>query len=198
MSTAIRQLNARSVRMIDVAVLVWVALWAALGLVVWRDIRTQATLSDSVVRVGSAVKETGDALVVLGALPLVGSGVQDLAGRVRQAGADVLDSGRQSADAVHRTAAIAGVAAAVLPATMVLLLYAPLRLTWRRDVVALGAALGRDGPAFEEYLARRAIGTLSWTRLRAVTEDPWGDVAAGRCRALADAELERVGLRRPA
>ncbi len=198
MHVAIGQLNARSVRTIDVAVLVWVLVWASLGLVVWRDIRTQATLSDSVVRVGSAVKQTGDALEALGALPLVGSGIEDLAGRVQRAGTDVLDSGQRSADAVHRSAIIAGVATGVLPAAMVLLLYLPVRLSWRRDVAALGAAFARGDAGLEEYLARRAIGTLSWERLRAITDDPWGDVAAGRFRALADAELERVGLRRPA
>ena len=52
-------------------------------------------------------------------------------------------------------------------------------------------------PAFEQYLARRAVDVLPWDRLRAISPDPWRDIANGEYRALADAELARLGLTRP-
>jgi hypothetical protein len=200
MSDTIRLLNARTVHALDIGVVVWILVWAALGVVIWHDIGAQAGLSDSVVRVGDAVRQTGDALAALGAIPFVGGGIQDLAARVQQAGTDVLDTGRESAEAIHRTAVLAGLGAAVLPSVLVLLVYLPLRLSWHRDVSSLAAALatGHDDPAFEQYLAGRAIAALPWQALRVISDDPWRDQREGKGRALADAELARLGLRRPA
>ena len=78
-----------------------------------------------------------------------------------------------------------------LVAALVLLLYLPARLRWKRYVGAIALALpGAAGdPAFEQYLARRACDALPWDSLRAITPDPWGDIGRGQCRALADAEL---------
>jgi hypothetical protein len=191
-------LNARTVRALDVGLAVWLVVWLVLGVVVWHDVGTQARLSQSVVKVGRAVKQTGDALALIGAVPLVGTGIRELAGRVQRDGADVQARGRQSEQAIHRIAVITGLAVAVLPAALVLLLYLPPRLLWRRDRRALSTALrGRgDDPALEQYLARRAIASLSWARLRELSDDPWRDVTAGHWRDLADAELARLGLQR--
>ncbi len=199
MSDSIRLLTARSVRWLDAGVIAWVVLWIVLGVVAWHDIGVQAKLGTSVQRVGGAVRQTGDALAALGSIPLVGASVRDLAGRVQSAGTDVQTTGRESVDAIHRTAVLAGLAVAVLPAALVLLLYVPLRVVWRRDVRSLAAALaaGAEGPAFEQYLARRAVVALSWSQLRVITDDPWRDVGTGHWRPLADAELVRLGLSRP-
>ena len=58
-------------------------------------------------------------------------------------------------------------------------------------------ATSSGDPGFEQYLARRAIDALPWDELRALSPDPWRAVAAGDFPALADAELRRLGLRRP-
>ena len=81
----------------------------------------------------------------------------------------------------------------------ILFLYLPVRVRWRRYVGAIAGALpGAAGdPAFEQYLARRAADTLPWDRLRALSDDPWRAIASGDYRALADAELARLELRRP-
>ena len=93
---------------------------------------------------------------------------------------------------------VAGLGVGILPAALVLLVYLLARLRWRRQVGAIAAALpgAAHDPAFEQYLARRAADALPWDHLRAITPDPWGDIGRGECRALADAELERLGLRR--
>ena len=115
-------------------------------------------------------------------------------------GAEVEASGRSSHEATRRSAVVAGLAAGVLPAAMLLVLYLPVRLRWRRDVAAVAAALpGAAGdPALDTYLARRALENLPWDTLRAIAPDPWGAVGSGDCRALADAELARLGLSRRA
>jgi hypothetical protein len=191
--------SARTVRLTDVGVAVWIAAWVVVGAFVWHDIGAQAGLATDVVKVGGAVRQTGEALGVVGGLPLVGGQIGSFADRIRSMGAEVEASGRSSRDATRRSAAVAGLAVAVLPGALVLLLYLPARLRWRRDVAAVVAALpGAAGdPALEQYLARRAVDALPWDALRAVTADPWGDIGRGECRALADAELARLGLRRP-
>jgi phosphate starvation-inducible protein PhoH len=115
-------------------------------------------------------------------------------------GAEVEGSGRNSRDAVHRTAVVAGVGIGVLPGALVLVLYLPVRSRWRRDVRAVADALADSAgdPAFERYLARRAVAALAWDEVRGVAPDPWGALDRGDVRALADAELSRLGLSRPA
>ncbi len=192
-------LSARGVRWLDAGIVVWIVVWAVLGVLIWSDIEAQSQLSTDVIKVGTAVKETGQALGVVGGLPLVGDRIGELAGKIESMGAEVESSGEESRAGVARIAVIAGLAVAVLPAALVLFLYLPVRVRWRRDVGAVAGALpGAAGdPAFEQYLARRAAETLPWDRLRAISDDPWGDIAKGEFRALADAELTRLGLTRP-
>jgi hypothetical protein len=192
--------SARTVRTTDIGVAVWIAVWIVVGVLVWHDIGAQAGLATDVIKVGGAVRQTGDALGVVGGLPLVGGQIGSFADRIKTMGAEVQTSGRDSRDAARRSAAVAGLAAGLLPAAMVLLLYLPVRLRWRRDVAAVAAALpGAAGdPALDAYLARRALAALPWDEVRSIAPDPWGAVGRGDCRALADAELARLGLHRPA
>jgi hypothetical protein len=199
MSGDTQLLSARAVRWIDIGVIAWVVAWAALGVLMWHDIRAQSQLSDNVIKVGIAVKDTGQALGVVGGLPLVGGSIGEFAARIGKMGAEVEASGQDSQAGIERAAVIAGLGVGLLPAAMILLLYLPVRVRWRRCVAAVADALPRSAgdPAFEQYLARRAVDVLPWNRLRELSDDPWGALAAGDCRALADAELARLGLRRP-
>jgi hypothetical protein len=199
MSAGIRLFNSRTVRWLDVGVVVWLVVWAALGVLIWHDIRAQAQLSENVVRIGSAVADTGDALGVVGGIPLVGGSIGSFADKIKKTGQDVMASGQASHSGILRVAIVSGIGVGVLPALLLLLLYVPVRLAWRRDVNAVRAGLAASAgdPAFEHYLARRAVDVLPWDGLHAVSGDPWREIAAGDFRALADAELARLGLRRP-
>jgi hypothetical protein len=192
-------LSAHTVRWIDIGVIVWVVVWVALGVLLWHDIRAQTQLGGDVIKVGAAVKDTGQALGVVGGLPLIGGSIGDFATKIETLGAEVAASGVDSQASIQRIAVVAGLGVGILPAAMILFLYLPVRISWRRFVGPVAAALpGSAGdPAFEQYLARRAIDTLPWDRLRALSGDPWQAIAAGDYRALADAELARLGLRRP-
>lgn len=199
MRAGLQLLSARSVKWLDAGVVLWVVVWVILGVLIWSDIGAQAQLSTDVIKIGAAVRSTGEALGVVGGLPLVGGGIGDFADRIETMGAEVEASGQESRGGIERTAAVAGLFVGIMPAALVLLLYLPARIRWRRYVGAIAAALagGASDPAFEQYLARRAVDALPWDQLRAITPDPWGDIRRGACRALADAELERLGLRRP-
>ena len=199
MTAGIRLFTARSVRWLDAGVVVWLVVWAALGVLIWHDIRAQAELSQNVVKIGSAVRDTGDALGVVGGLPLVGGSIGSFADKIKTTGQDVMTSGEASRTGIVRVAVVSGIGVGLLPAALVLLLYVPVRLAWRRDVRAIRAGLASSAgdPAFEHYLARRAVDVLPWDGLHAVSGDPWRDIAAGDFRPLADAELARLGVQRP-
>ena len=94
MTAGTRLFNARSVRWLDIGVVVWLVVWAALGVLIWHDIRAQAELSQNVVKIGSAVRDTGDALGVVGGLPLVGGSIGSFADKIKKTGSDVMTSGR--------------------------------------------------------------------------------------------------------
>jgi hypothetical protein len=192
--------SARAVRRLDVVVAVWIVVWVVLAVLVWRDIGAQARLANDVIKVGTAVKDTGKALGVVGGLPLVGGEIGDFAARIESVGAEVEGGGRSSRDAVSRTAVAAGLGIGLLPAALLLTLYLPARMRWRRDVREVADALERSSgdPAFEQFLARRAVAALTWDEARAVTSDPWSAIERGDVRALADAELLRLGLSRRA
>ena len=193
-------LNARSVRWIDAGVAVWVVVWIVLGVLLWHDIGAQAQLSDDVIKVGAAVESTGEALGVVGGLPLVGERIGEFADRIQndgrggrgeRSGQPQRHRARRGDRRPGRGSPAGGAGASALPA--------------RRGSAgsgtpgAIAAALpgAANDPAFDQYLARRAADALPWGELRAITPDPWGDIGRGECRALADAELERLGLRRP-
>jgi hypothetical protein len=192
--------SARAVRRLDAIVAIWIAVWMVLGVLVWHDIDGQAQLAADVIKVGAAVKDTGKALGVVGGLPLVGGQIGDFASRIQSMGAEVQGSGSSSRDAVRRIAIETGIGIGVLPAVLVLALYLPARRRWRGDVGAVAEALAGSsaGPAFEQYLARGAVSVLTWDEVRRVAPDPWGALERGDVRALADAELARLGLTRPA
>ncbi len=192
-------LSARAVRRLDVGTVIWVVVWVALGVLMWQDIDGQTQLAGDVVKVGEAVQNTGQALGVVGGLPLVGGSIGEFAGKIEALGKEVTVSGQTSQDGIHRVALIAGLAVGILPAALALFLYLPVRMRWRRHVKAVADALPQAAgdPAFEHYLARRAVDALTWDELRAVSGDPWKAMANGDYRALADAELARLGLSRP-
>jgi hypothetical protein len=190
--------SARTMRLLDVLLVVYVVVWAVLGVLIAADIRRQADLSDHVTRIGEALSDIGESLDVLGGLPLVGGDVGEVTGRVVEAGESVQQSGRDSRQSLERMGVLVGVAFAAVPLMLVLPLYVPLRLAWRREVRAVAGALVDAHPDLDRLLARRALATMSYERLLALGADPWASPDAGDVRALADAELDRLGLRRDA
>lgn len=186
------------VRIVDGILLVWVVAWILIGLAVARDVRNLMTLSDTVVRAGTAVGETGRALHALESLPFVGDRIGRVAGQVDAAAAQAVRSGRDSRESVQRLSVLLGVSVAIIPTLPILAMYTPFRISRSREVRAIrrAAARAQGDPMFEEYLAHRAVENMPFHKLREVTPNPWRDLEAGRHTALAEAELRRLGLRR--
>ena len=198
MGIAFPRSEARLIHALDVAVVLWVAGWIVLAVFVGREVRDLRELSDTVVLAGVAVEDTGELLATLDNVPLIGGQVGDVAQEVQEAGASARQSGRESRDSTEDLSVLLALSIGLIPTLPLLGLYAPLRIAWTRDVRSVRRALveGSTEAVLNEFLARRAAANLSFDDLRAVTADPYGDLAAGRFDGLADRELERLGLRR--
>ena len=192
-------LSARStIRVLDAAVLVWLALWIGIGYLVYRNVDGLASLSSTIVLAGRAADATASALEIVERIPFVGGELDDLIATAHDAARSAVANGRASRGDVHDLAVLLWVSLAVAPTAPLLVVYGLLRRGWLRDRSALADALaaGGDDPALERFLARRALEHLPYRRLRRISASPWRDYEEGRTAALADAELARVGLER--
>jgi hypothetical protein len=181
--------------LLDALLLAWTVGWLAIGVLVAYEVRGLADLSDAASKTGRAVVAVGDAVKEL---PLVGDRLEEPADAVRDAGAEAVASSRSARASARRVGVLLGVSIAAIPSLPVLLLYLPARLSTSRERRELRRAVsGGSDPAVDELLALRAVTHLPFRALRAVSDDPAGDVARGRHGALADAELDWFGVIRP-
>jgi hypothetical protein len=81
------------------------------------------SLSDTVVKSGSAMKSTGGALEGLSAIPFVGGDVSRVGRQVTAAGVSAEESGRSSRSTVDRLAILLGIAVGLIPTVPVIALY---------------------------------------------------------------------------
>jgi hypothetical protein len=190
--------SARGIKFLDILLIVYVAIWLVIGVSIGIDIRRQAELSDQVTRVGVALDDIGKSLQVVGGLPLVGGNIGSLADRVVRAGAEVQRSGRDSRQSLERMGVLVGVGFVAIPLMLILPVYVPLRLAWRREVGAVRAALqSADPDSLDRLLARRALASLPYGQVLGLGASATGEPSPQEARQLADAELTRLGLVRP-
>jgi hypothetical protein len=104
-------------------VAIWVALWIGLGILVGYEVQNLRSLSDTVVKSGSAMRTTGGALQGLGVIPFVGNDVDRVGREVTAAGVSAEQSGRSSQSTVDRLAVLLGIAVGLIPTVPVLVLY---------------------------------------------------------------------------
>src|SRR4051812_23555583 len=136
--------------------------------------------------VGLKVHDAVDRLAVLG------EGVRKAGGAVPFGiGDPVEDLGRQGENDVHHLANVLGLVTFGLPAVIVLWHFLPRRIAQLRRLGVAGRAL--EG-APDRELAMRAAFALPYAQLLEWTDDPLGDLAAGRYDRLVGAVLEDAGL----
>ncbi|GAA5029558.1 hypothetical protein GCM10023258_26050 [Terrabacter aeriphilus] len=195
--------SAAAVTTWDGVVSFWVVFWLVVGVTTGYLIWQLTGLSAGVVDAGQALNTAGRALQDLSGTPVIGERTGELGNRIMETATSVRAGGASATTSLRGLAVVIGIAVGLGPLSPVLVIYLPRRLAWRREVrevsaVLAGPATSATQDAAVEILARRAVHNLGLRDLLAVTPDPEGDLAAGRCRSLARAELGRLGLATPA
>jgi hypothetical protein len=180
----------------DAIAVLWVTLWLVVGAAVGYEIWQFTGLSQSTVQSGQSLQRVGEALRGFSGTPVIGDETARIGDQVAATGSGIVSSGVQAGSSIRGLSVLIGLAIAAIPVGSALAFYVPNRSRRRRDTAGLSAALARDGltSSLEGYLAQRAVARLTAGDLLTVTDDPYGDLVAGRHRALAVAELNRVGI----
>lgn len=197
MRTFIRTTDARALGVLDGFVVFWVALWIAIGLITGSQIWQLSSVSDSARASASAADTAGEALQSFSGVPVIGDRSRQLGDQVRAAAEQVRAGAADTEVTLHRLGILLAVSIILIPLSPVFGMYLPLRISRAKEVRALRRRL-RDGTpdaSLRAYLAQRAVDLLPYQQIHAVSDDPVGDLRAGRHDALAGAELARMGLR---
>ncbi|MFN2418445.1 MAG: hypothetical protein ABR593_05910 [Candidatus Limnocylindria bacterium] len=190
----------------DVITLLWLSIWLTLGVRLYGFLANLAGAGRFVREGGAGITNAGEAIgSALEGMPLIGEGAASgVRGALAGAGDPLITFGTDLERLLLVISALLGlilVATAVVPW---LNRYLPWRVAkWRRLNAAAQAIRGSSRRSrepiarseMETLLASRALHRLEYDELLEFTPDPFGDWIAGRHERLAQAELDRVGLR---
>ncbi|QEC48272.1 hypothetical protein FSW04_12310 [Baekduia soli] len=187
----------RALIVVDVLLVAWVVLWIVMGGAVAGQVRGLRQLSGTAAQIGTALRETGQAVETLSNVPFVGDRVAGAGRQIDAAGVSTIESARASRSSIHTLSWMLWVFLAVIPTVPVLVLYLPLRVLVVRERRALRRLVAERGhdPVLRRLLAQRALLTMPYHRLLAQGDDPFDDARGPRMDELADAELARLGVR---
>ena len=190
--------SGRTLRRWDVAAAVYTLAFVVLGAVAGWQIWSLAELHRSLLEAADALSLTARAVGLVGEVPVVGNGADQLAGSIADTAAQLRTNAFTVQTQVHALAVVVGAAIALLPTIPLVALYFPLRVARAREVAGLRRKLaGPVDPLLVEHLAHAALRRVPYAELRRVSTQPWRDVEQGRHEHLAAAELRRLGLRPP-
>jgi hypothetical protein len=181
----------------DVFVIAWVYLWVRVSLRIYDLVSQLAAPGRRLESGGTALADNlASAGRRVDRVPAVGDALASPFGKAADAARSLAAAGRDQQTIVGEVALVLAIAILVVPLTLVVFGWLPLRLRWMRRAAA-AAAIGR-GEAGRDLLALRALASQPLRRLAALDPDiaaAWrrGDPAA--VNALADLELRRLGLR---
>ncbi|MHA6793787.1 hypothetical protein ACVGVM_09765 [Pseudonocardia bannensis] len=188
----------RTLRRWDAAAAVTTAVFAVLGVVAGLQVWGLANLHRGLLEAAEALDLTARGIALLGEVPLVGTGADQLADSLRQTSVEVRTSTAAARESLRTLALAVGAALAAIPLLPLALLYVPLRRARRRELRGLRQLLQDPvDPMLIEHLARAALRRVPYAELRRISCRPWLDVEQGRHLHLAAAELHRLGVRSP-
>jgi hypothetical protein len=187
----------------DVATLLWILIWATLGIRLYGFLAHLAAAGRLVRDGGSGITSAGERVgEAIEGVPLVGEGAAaGVRGAFAGAGDPLIQFGTDLERLLITIAALLGLMLVAIALVPWLNRYLPWRVArWRRLNAATGAIRRRRYAPLDEaevtrLLASRALHRLEYDELLEFTPDPIGDWIAGRHDRLAQAELDRVGLR---
>jgi hypothetical protein len=188
----------RTSRTIDVILVLWLLLWCAIGYTLGRTVNELSGLSDGVIGAGEGVSDAAGALGDFADVPLIGGGIDAIAERIHAIGQGTVQKGEASKDAIFNVSLLIGLVIALGPTIPLLAVWLVIRAPLARERRRIGKALDAGDTGLDGYLALRAATRFPYSRIAGVTNDPWGDLQAGRHTALASMELTRLGLTRRA
>lgn len=188
----------RALRQLDRLILFWVVLWVVIGVATGVTLWRAAVIGDTVSRSGGTIATVGESLQALSDLPLVPDRPGEIGQEVQASAADISARGQDVKGDLRLLGVLLGIAVIGIPLSPVVGLYLPLRLRRSREVRALRESLRRhpDDPGLDGWLAHRARGSLVYDDVARIEADAGGDPRR-EARLLADAELRRLGVRRP-
>lgn len=185
----------------DAVTILLLVLFAWLGVRVHDAVDDLAVLGAGVRESGTLVQEgfrqAGDALA---GVPVVGD---EVAEGLRDAGAgtggEVAEAGQAGEERVHDLANLLGLLTFALPAGVLLALTLPRRVRQARALSAAARLLGDPAAPGERrrLIAERAAFSLPAELLLRHSDDPLGDLAAGRYDPLVAAAFADAGLAPP-
>jgi hypothetical protein len=183
----------------DAALVLAVLLFAWLGATVHGAVEELTAVSDGVQEAGGAVErslsQAGDAV---GGAPIVGGQVRDaLKEAGRGTGGEAVQAAREGERGIKRLADLLGWLTFLIPSALLVSRFLPPRVAQVRKLTGAHRVLAL--PESEErrrLLARRAAFGLPYATLLQYTDDPLGDLEAGRLGGLVAAVREDAGLSR--
>ncbi|HEX2849021.1 MAG TPA: hypothetical protein VHN98_00640, partial [Acidimicrobiales bacterium] len=169
---------------LDVAVVVWSAVWVRLGLSLFHAVDRLRSAGDSAEAAGAGLASRLSAIAkTIGGVPLAGGALERPFVDAADASRSLQQAGATASSAVHTVALWAGVLLALVPIIWLLARYAPGRIRWIREATA-AAAIRIDADDLRLF-AIRAIATHPLYDLRRACPDPSAALAAGDYAPLA-------------
>lgn len=182
----------RAIRLLDLAVALWLAAWLVIAAMTYRDVRALADFADSADAAGAGLVATADALSGLRDVPFVGDDLERLEQRIRTGARRTTRTAALARDEIRAYGARIGAALALAPTLPVLLVHGTLRVGWSRDRRRIRQALRRADPCLAPYLARRALASVDLSTFARTTVN--GEPHEEGVAELAARELARLGL----
>jgi hypothetical protein len=177
----------------------------ALFVLAWLALKVHDTV-DKLAVLGTGVRDSGNAVQdgfgaaadAVSGVPVVGGDVGDAFRDAGEGtGGNVADAGRAGEERIHDLANLLGFLFFAIPASILLLTTLPARIRQVRELNAAQALLDTSSEERRKLLAMRAAFSLPARELTRHTNDPLGDLVAGRYEPLIEAAYAAEGLAPP-
>jgi hypothetical protein len=180
----------------DLLVVVWVAFWIWLATKIYDTVEKLAVPGQKIEGAGESMAGgLSDASDKVSSIPAVGDELASPLDRAAGAAEALADAGRDQQAAVQNLAVLFVVLLLIVPLSLVLFVWLPLRIRWIRRASLASAIRGvRSG---RDLLALRALAHQPLRRLVKVHPEPanaWRDGDESVIGALAAMELRSLGL----